>query len=115
MVFGQIVIHYPTKPEVVRSDFMQRETNAPNHAADELAARSLSIQNPSCAEHAGHSRNVNLPQVRIHVDLSELRAERKHGEPLIIPARRSPASAKARMNANGTVRVEAGARLLHSL
>ena len=75
VVLRKVVIHDTAQAFVIDRVFVESQTNAPNHATQELAPSGLLIQyspGGKCAHHAG---DMNLPQVGVHTNLGKLSAE----------------------------------------
>jgi hypothetical protein len=58
---------------------MQCKRDTPNHAAEELAADQLGVDDPPGRECADHAGDANLTEVRIDFDLRKGRAVAMHG------------------------------------
>src|SRR3954451_15782409 len=71
VIFGVAVIHEAAQRVVGQGFLVQRHAYAPDHAADDLAARCFRVDDPAagdCADHAGHGDSA---EVLVHFNLDE--------------------------------------------
>src|SRR5260370_24443453 len=74
VVFGKIVIDEVTEARVESHCFLQRRSDAEDHAADRLGSGSLVIQDTAGGEDAPHASQPDLAGVRINAYLREVRS-----------------------------------------
>ncbi len=86
VVLSQVVVNPAAQPMVHHGVLVKRHADAPNHTAEQLAARGLCIQDLSGAEATDHARHFDLPKVCINTDFRELSAERVHGVAFLLLA-----------------------------
>ena len=75
MVLGEVVVEVVAELAVHDALLLQRHPEAQGHAADELGARGLRVDDAADREHAEHAREPDLAAVGVDADLDELGAE----------------------------------------
>ena len=75
VVLGEVVVEVVAELAVHDALLVQRHREAHGHAADELRARRLRVDDAADAEDAEHPREADLAAVDVDADLDELGAE----------------------------------------
>jgi len=79
VILREVGVHRPTGTPVHDGILMERERHAPDHAAQELAAHEMRVDDPPRGEDADDTRDADLTEIGIDLDLGEDRAVRMHG------------------------------------
>jgi hypothetical protein len=78
VIFGEVIVDKPAEARVHDGILVQGEPDAPDHAADKLAARGARVDDAAGPERADHAGDAHLAERRVDANLGELRSEDVH-------------------------------------